>query len=130
HVEVTIKADGFVGTEVPVTLERPGAPPLREVVRPAADAERPVVAFRVPLDATGPQPLTIAVAPPGGDARPDNDRRTITVQVADDKAKVLLVDGEARWEFQYLRNALARDPRVTVDAIIFHQPTSTSAAGA
>src|SRR4029453_13304954 len=46
------------------------------------------------------------------------------VRVADDKARVLLVDGEARWEFRYLRNALARDPRVAVDAIVFHQPGS------
>ena len=46
----------------------------------------------------------------------------MVVRVADDKARVLLVDGEARWEFQYLRNALARDPRVAVDAVVFRQP--------
>ena len=49
--------------------------------------------------------------------------------MADDKARVLLVDGEARWEFQYLRNALVRDPRVTVDAVVFHQPALSPSNG-
>ena len=44
------------------------------------------------------------------------------IQVADDKANVLLVNGEARWEFRYLRNALARDPHVKATAVVFHQP--------
>ena len=52
----------------------------------------------------------------------------MVVRVADDKARVLLVDGEARWEFQYLRNALARDPRVTVDAVVFHQPSVSASS--
>ena len=39
-----------------MTLERPGASPMRQAVRALTDAERPVVAFRVPLDAAGPVP--------------------------------------------------------------------------
>ena len=41
-------------------------------------------------------PLSVAIAPLEGDARPDNDRRTVSVQVADDKARVLLVDSNHR----------------------------------
>jgi hypothetical protein len=121
-VAAVLKLDGYAGRAVAVTLERPGRPPLRQTVRAPGDGSRPSVTFRVPLDAAGATPLTVAVGPLEGDVRPDNDRRTATVQVADDKAHVLLVDGEARWEFQYLRNALARDPRVEVQAVVFHQP--------
>lgn len=124
-VEARLKLDGYAGRDVPVTLERPGAEPLRQSVRAPADGSRPAVTFRVPLDRPGSVPLTVRVGPLEGDARPDNDRRTATVQVADDKARVLLVDGEARWEFQYLRNALARDPRVEVKAVVFRQPRLT-----
>ena len=42
--------------------------------------------------------------------------------MSDARAEVLLVDGEARWEFRYLRNALARDPRVALEAVVFRQP--------
>jgi hypothetical protein len=123
HVSASIKLDGLEpGTAVEVTLARPGAGPMRQTVRASADRSRPTATFRVPLDAVGSIPLTVSVAPAPKDARADNDQRTVVVRVADDKARVLLVDGEARWEFQYLRNALVRDPRVTVDAVVFHQP--------
>ncbi|HEV3164506.1 MAG TPA: vWA domain-containing protein [Isosphaeraceae bacterium] len=124
NVEATLKVEGFAaGTEILVALQRPGTAPMRQMVRVPGDGSRPVVVFRVPLEKVGPQPMTIAVAPPPGDARADNDQKTVTVQVADDKARILLVDGQARWEFRYLRNALARDPRVQVEAVVYHQPS-------
>ena len=54
--------------------------------------------------------MTVAVGPVDGDTRRDNDRRGVTIEVADDRSRVLLIDGEARWEFQYLRNALVPRP--------------------
>ncbi len=129
HVSAVLKLDGLApGTAVDVTLARPNAEPMVQVVRVPADGSRPTATFRVVLDAVGSVPLTVAVEAPPDDARGDNDRRTVVVRVADDKARVLLVDGEARWEFRYLRNALARDPRVTVDAVVFRQPASTGSA--
>jgi hypothetical protein len=121
-IAATLKLDGYAGRAIAVTLDRPGAAPLRQVVDAPADGSRPVVTFRVPMDEVGMVPLSVAIAPLEGDARPDNDRRTVSVQVADDKARVLLVDGEARWEFRYLRNALARDQRVGLEAAVFDQP--------
>jgi len=123
-VSASIKLDGLdPDTGVEVTLTRPGAEPVKQKVRVPADRSRPTATFRVPLDTLGSIPLTVQVETFANDARPDNDKKTVVVRVADDKARVLLVDGEARWEFQYLRNALVRDPRVTVDALVFHQPT-------
>ena len=121
-IAATLKLDGYAGRAVTVTLDRPGTSPLRQVVEAPADGSRPVVTFRAPMDEVGMVALLVAITPLEGDARPDNNRRTVSVQVADDKARVLLVDGEARWEFRYLRNALARDPRVTLEAVVFHQP--------
>jgi hypothetical protein len=124
RIEATLKIDGYAGREVSVTLDRPGASPLRQSVRAPADgrAARPAVTFHVPLEEPGTAALSLAVGPLEDDTRPDNDRRTVMIQVADDKANVLLVDGESRWEFRYLRNALARDPHVKATAVVFHQP--------
>lgn len=127
-IEATLKLDGYAGREVVVTLERPGAAPLERRVRApdeTAVSARPVVNFTVPMTESGTVPMTIAIRPLDGDVRPDNDRRTVSVQVSEDKAAVLLVDGEARWEFRYLRNALTRDPQVKVEAVVFHQPEAT-----
>ncbi len=130
-VSATIKVDGYAGQTVAVTLERPGASPMRQtVLAPAsAAAPRPVVSFAVPLEHTGQVPLAIAVEPLPGDVRPDNDRHTISIQVVDDKARVLLVDSEPRWEFQYLRNALKRDTRVDLRTVVFNQTPATAALG-
>ncbi len=128
-VVATIKVDGYAGKDVAVTLERAGGSPLRQTVRAPASASgaRPVVSFSVPLEDAGTSLLSIAVEPLAGDVRRDNDRRTIAIQVADDKARVLLVDGEARWEFRYIRNAFERDTRVALKSVVFHQPPASGA---
>ncbi|WP_435020861.1 hypothetical protein TA3x_002062 [Tundrisphaera sp. TA3] len=123
-VAVSVKADGLpTGSEVGVVLTRPGGEPIRQSVRVPGDGSCPVASFQLPFPKAGVFPLTVAIDPAApGDARTDNDRRTVAVRVADDPARVLLVDGEARWEFRYLRDALGRDPRIKVDAIVFRQP--------
>jgi hypothetical protein len=123
-VAATLKIDGYAGRSIPVTLERPNSSPLRQTVLAPADehAARPVVLFRVPMDEVGTWPVSVAVGPLEGDVLSDNDRRAVSIQVADDKASVLLVDGEARWEFRYVRNALARDARITLKSIVLKQP--------
>jgi hypothetical protein len=42
--------------------------------------------------------------------------------VTHDKIKVLLVDGEARWEYHYLANALLREKTIVLDRVVFLQP--------
>jgi hypothetical protein len=129
-VSATIKVDGYAGRAVAVTLERPGFPPMRQEVhaRAEADAPRPVVSFAVPLEQAGTVPLSLAVEPLPGDTRPDNDRRTISIQVVDDKVRVLLVDSEPRWELRYLRNALVRDTRVALRTVVFRQTRASESA--
>ncbi len=123
RVDVTVKLDGLpADQEVPVTLEQSGAPPLRQIARVQADGGRPVLRFRVPFAEVGERQLTVTVGPIPGDVRPDNDRDTRAITVVDDHARVLLIDAEPRWEFQYLRNALSRDPRVTLESVVLRQP--------
>jgi hypothetical protein len=132
-VEATIKADGVPeGSTLVVTLTRPGVPPLKRTVRIGKPGSRPVATFPLPLDKAGTVPITVSAAPPPGfaDARSDNNARSASLEVADDKASVLLVDGEARWEFRYLRDALARDPRVSLDAVVLRPPPTVGTAEA
>jgi hypothetical protein len=72
--------------------------------------------------------MALSVGPIPADPRPDNDRRTLTVTVTDDRARVFLLAGEPSWEFQYLRNALVRDPRVDLTAAAIRQPPAGPAA--
>jgi hypothetical protein len=81
----------------------------------------------VRLDEAGTQAITATIRPVQSsvgpkETRSDNNSLTTTVAVADDRAKVLLVDGEARWEFHYLATALGRDRLVDLTTIVFEQP--------
>lgn len=129
---VEVKSDGLApGQPIAVRLEREGHEPIVEsVVAPGAgSATRPVAIFRVAMEQAGPQVFTARVdAPVGADARPDNNVASRTIRVTDDKVRVLLVEGEARWEFRYLRNALMRDPRVEVESIVLAQPPASETA--
>ncbi|WP_169977625.1 VWA domain-containing protein [Tautonia rosea] len=129
-INVEVKADGFgPGADIPVLLDVPGLGTLRQVVPASPDGSRPVASFRVTLEDPGAVELVATVEPPEPpDERPENNRRSATVVVTDEPARVLLVDAEARWEFRYLRAALDRDRRVEVVPILLAPPPPSGAS--
>lgn len=81
--------------------------------------------FPVRMDKTGKQTLTASIRPinpAAKETRTDNNSRSTTLSVADDKANVLLIENEARWEYHYLATALKRDRSMKVESVVFHQP--------
>jgi uncharacterized membrane protein len=50
----------------------------------------------------------------------ENNQRTFHISIREEKLKVLVVDSLPRWEYRYLRNALARDPGVDMHCLLFH----------
>jgi hypothetical protein len=121
-VEARFKITGLPAQDVVVELQRPGQPPLEEHIKHDGTDRYYSVHFQVRLDKAGAQALTVAARPVAGEIRTDNNGRPIVINVADDKAKVLLVDGEARWEFHYLQSALLRDRTMDVQGVVFSQP--------
>ena len=51
----------------------------------------------------------------------ENNSRKFSINVRQEQLKVLVIDSKPRWEYRYLRNALQRDPGVTVNTLLFHQ---------
>lgn len=83
--------------------------------------------FPVRMQDVGTQTVTATVKPIRPDPAQketvaDNNALSTTVAVADDRARVLLVDGEARWEYHYLATALGRDRLVQLKTVVFEQP--------
>ncbi len=54
------------------------------------------------------------------EALTNNNRQSFQISVRVDKLRVLVVDSVPRWEYRYLRNALARDPGVEMNSLLFH----------
>ncbi len=127
-VEARVHISGLPAGEFIVELQRPGQPPLTETIRHDGNDRFYQVAFNLRLEQVGTQTLTVtakqnpAEVQPGLPVRTENSSRVATINVADDKAKVLLIDGEARWEFHYLSSALARDRTMQVNRVVFEQP--------
>src|SRR5260370_7106175 len=81
--------------------------------------------FPVRLEKVGTQTLVATVTPTNPatkETSTENNSRSVAVNVADEKAKVLLIDGEARWEFHYLATALQRDRTMKLETVVFQQP--------
>jgi hypothetical protein len=121
-VEARFKISGLPAQDVVVELQRPGQKPLEEKIHHDGTDRYYTVPFQVRLDKPGAQTVTVAARPVAGETRTDNNGRPVVINVADDKAKVLLIDGEARWEFHYLQSALLRDRTMDVQSVVFSQP--------
>ena len=55
----------------------------------------------------------------------DNNAAAFHIAVRVVKLTVLVVDSQPRWEYRYLRNALARDPGVALSCMLFHPNIGT-----
>lgn len=120
QVQATIGTSGFEGQELQVRLEQGGATIDQQRITPAGDTA--TIRFTIPSSALGRFDYQIATAVQPGELREDNNVRSFSLQVVDNKARVLLVEGDARWEFRYLRNLLERDPQVALSSVLFRQP--------
>lgn len=125
-MKVTFLAAGFEGEGLNITVEKKdGEAQSKLVTVPKSDSGLPPsVTAEFPLDATvlGRFEYTVRTDVKPGETRDDNNARDFTLTVIDDKARVLLVDGEARWEFRYLENLFSRDQRIRFERVLFEQP--------
>lgn len=121
-VEVRVQVQGVEPRELLIQLHREGHPPLEERLFHDGRTTQYTVKFQPRLDEVGRQTLVVAARAEPGELLQENNRRPIVVNVADETADVLLVDGEARWEFHYLHTALMRDRSMKLQSVVFSQP--------
>jgi hypothetical protein len=129
RVRVRFKVTGLAKQNIVVTLERadrrPGQPKGPEPITVAHNGEDQVYErrFDVRMDPAGRplQTYTVTVRP-ATKPKAGNLTQQFVIKLDDTKAKVLLVDGQARWEFHYLSNALVRDPSLKVTRVLFDPP--------
>ena len=127
-IDVRVKIAGLPAGDYLVELHREGKERkllAERTIQHAGKDRLYTESFPVKMDEAGTQTLTASIKPvqPGvKETRTDNNRLATTISVADDRAKVLLVDGEARWELHYLAAAPKRDRLVELKTIVFEQP--------
>lgn len=122
-VKSIVHAFGFEEEEITVYLDfldDPEREPLKQVLTPTnSSAEVPFTLEDLEL---GRHRFRVRTDIADFELRDDNNSREFSLSVVDDKAQVLILEGEGRWEFRFLHTALQRDKRVEVDEIVFEQP--------
>ena len=119
-LKATLNTAGFEGQPIVVKLQPTEGDAVEKTVTPAGtqvDLE-----FPLPVNRLGRYEFTLSTDPRPGETRQDNNTRQFALTVVDDKVRILLIDGEARWEFRYIDNALQRDTRVELSSVVFDQP--------
>ncbi|MEZ6095828.1 MAG: vWA domain-containing protein [Pirellulaceae bacterium] len=77
----------------------------------------------------GDYSLTIDVPPSDGEKILANNSITTPISIRKEALKVLVVESFPRWEYRFLRNALARDPGVDVACLLFHPDLEAKGGG-
>lgn len=125
-IEIRCKVTNLPPQELTVEMQfdgKPVAPEHRALIAHKGKDEVHTVRFQATLDEAGTHALTIkAASKTGKEITLANNSVTRIIRVADDRAKVLLVDGDARWEYHYLAMALGRDPAIALERVVFSQP--------
>lgn len=119
-LSAAINTSGFEGTDVNVELRSEGNEPVIKTIH--ADGATTNVDFELDSSAIGRTEYSLLVPLEAGETRDDNNERSFAMAVVDDRVHVLLVEGEARWEFRFIDNAFTRDERIEIDKVVFEQP--------
>ncbi|MCC6729191.1 MAG: hypothetical protein IT208_07615 [Chthonomonadales bacterium] len=103
---------GFAGTTARVTLRRDGQVAETRSVRLGAAGTKQAVAFTYTPRQEGHFSYSLSVDPLPREVTRANNARRFVQQVVGKRLKVLYIDGEPRWEYRYLKNAILRDKRI------------------
>jgi hypothetical protein len=134
NIDVRLLANNIPAGKIKITISYPVSPelpdrkPVIEYVEHDGNSQPLPKSIPVKMDRAATETLTVTVEaiPRDGskvdDRFPENNTRSVNVNVAPDKAKVLVVDGEARWELHYLHTALIRDETMDTKSVVFDQP--------
>ncbi|MGP8198607.1 MAG: VWA domain-containing protein [Limisphaerales bacterium] len=79
--------------------------------------------------AVGEMTETLQLPVEPDEAIADNNEQTFHISIRVEKLKVLVVDSLPRWEYRYLRNALARDPGVDLHCLLLRPDLGPTVGG-
>jgi len=71
----------------------------------------------------------VHVVPRPDELNTENNSRTAVVRLDTGKKKVLYIDGRARWQFRYLKNALLRDENFEAACVLLTSPVEATFEG-
>lgn len=124
---VEIKVTGLPAQQLVVEMAAGGKEkPEQIIIEHNGENRTYIKEFPLQPDKLGTHAFTVKVKPADDKVKEITDKnntQAAVVRVVEDKARVLLIDGEVRWEHHYLANALVRDEAMKMDQVVFLQPS-------
>lgn len=117
-VEADLRHTGLGGRTVPVVVEGDGGILGSVDLLLPADGRAVTARVRVTPTAPGPLSLTVRVPEQAGEVVSRNNRRDLLVSVVQRREKILYFEGEPRYEFGFLRRAVAGDSALQVVGLL------------
>lgn len=119
QVEATVRAIGYQGKTVEVQLRNDGGELLANTtIELPSDENTKAVTLSVRPDKAGELPLTVSIAAQEEEKDVKNNRVSQTIDVLDEKIRVLLVDSQPTFEYRALKSLLERDPAVELKVLL------------
>lgn len=100
-----------------------------ETVRLAAGRRHTVTDISIGSGPSGVREITAEVVADATDPLPQNNRRSQLLEVAAKRLRVLYLEGEPRWEFKFIRRALAEDDGIDLATWLRTTPRKTYRQG-
>ncbi|MDP6119197.1 MAG: VWA domain-containing protein [Planctomycetota bacterium] len=116
-VHVRFRSHGFAGRQIPIILRTAEGEELGRVDLAARDGAQEV-RFEFSRKEAGSLQLVAEITVDAGELLTENNSRSRTVRVIDDRIKVLFVERDPRWEYRYLKNAILRDYRMDLKILL------------
>jgi hypothetical protein len=99
----------------------------KSVIIPAMSRLQDVMTWKP--EKPGEITLTLSVPKTGGERFLDNNSIEAPISIRKEQLRVLVIETYPRWEYRYLRNALERDPGVSVKCLLFQPDLGKPGAG-
>lgn len=114
-----IRLEGLAGQDVKVRFVGNQKILQEQTVRATAASWRTSVEFSDTPEQRGLAEYRVEIVPIDGEAFEANNSLAASVNVTDDRTRMLLVDGRPRWEYRYLKNLFAdRDRTVQLQHVL------------
>lgn len=116
-VRVRLQSKGYEKRTARLSVLLNGRRVSSRIVRFDGGLQFEDIDFRVDVYEKGAVQIDVTIEPFDDEVSIVNNRVQRSIRVVNEKVNVLYIEGNARWEFRYLRAILKRDPRINATFI-------------
>jgi uncharacterized membrane protein len=109
EAEVSVRSSGYAGRKTRLSVLDPERELQSQDIMLGSDGEVKTHRIRFSSRSSGTRIFKFRIKPFADERIPENNDRTVMIQVEDAQPQILYVEGEPRWDYAFLRRAILSD---------------------